>query len=178
MLLLTHQSTRIIHELYFPFTYQDPSHLLTLLLLTYLLYQPTSTYCMGQLLIRVLGYFSSTNYVRCCSLPYQPISHPRTRLLFIPFLGYVSLTNYATSHSHTSQHLIHQLGYFSFTYQTTSHSPTRLHFIHNLCYISSTTGTEAFSRPLTSVADPCLELMDPDPSIFIIDLQDANKKLI
>jgi hypothetical protein len=31
-------------------------------------------------------------------------------------------------------------------------------------------------------ADPCLLLMDPDPdadpSIFIIDLQDANKKLI
>jgi hypothetical protein len=26
-------------------------------------------------------------------------------------------------------------------------------------------------------ADPCLWLMDPDPSIFIIDLQDANKKL-
>ncbi len=27
-------------------------------------------------------------------------------------------------------------------------------------------------------SDPCLLLMDPDPSIFIIDLQDANKKLI
>ncbi len=27
-------------------------------------------------------------------------------------------------------------------------------------------------------ADPCLWLMDPDPSIFIIALQDANKKLI
>jgi hypothetical protein len=26
--------------------------------------------------------------------------------------------------------------------------------------------------------DPCLCLMDPDSSIFIIDLQDANKKLI
>ncbi len=26
--------------------------------------------------------------------------------------------------------------------------------------------------------DPCLWLMDPDPSIFIIDLQDANKKQI
>jgi hypothetical protein len=25
-------------------------------------------------------------------------------------------------------------------------------------------------------ADPCLCLMDPDPSIFIIDLQDTNKK--
>jgi hypothetical protein len=27
-------------------------------------------------------------------------------------------------------------------------------------------------------ADPCLWLMDPDPAIFVIDLQDANKKLI
>ncbi len=27
-------------------------------------------------------------------------------------------------------------------------------------------------------ADPCLWLMDPDPGIFVIDLQDANKKLI
>jgi hypothetical protein len=27
-------------------------------------------------------------------------------------------------------------------------------------------------------ADPCLRLMDPDPAIFIIDLQDANKKPI
>ncbi len=27
-------------------------------------------------------------------------------------------------------------------------------------------------------ADPCLWLMDPDPAIFFIDLQDANKKLI
>jgi hypothetical protein len=31
-------------------------------------------------------------------------------------------------------------------------------------------------------ADPCLRLMDPDPdsdpAIFVIDLQDANKKLI
>jgi hypothetical protein len=27
-------------------------------------------------------------------------------------------------------------------------------------------------------ADPCLWLMDPDPSIFIIDFQDVNKKLI
>ncbi len=27
-------------------------------------------------------------------------------------------------------------------------------------------------------ADPCLWLMDPDPSIFVIDLQDASKKLI
>jgi hypothetical protein len=25
-------------------------------------------------------------------------------------------------------------------------------------------------------ADPCLRLMDPDPAIFVIDLQDANKK--
>jgi len=29
-----------------------------------------------------------------------------------------------------------------------------------------------------SVADPCQFGVDPDPSIFIIDLQDANKKLI
>ncbi len=33
-----------------------------------------------------------------------------------------------------------------------------------------------------SVADPCLCLMDPDsdpdPAIFVVDLQDANKKLI
>jgi hypothetical protein len=27
-------------------------------------------------------------------------------------------------------------------------------------------------------ADPCLWLMDPDPSIFVIDLQDASKKII
>ncbi len=27
-------------------------------------------------------------------------------------------------------------------------------------------------------ADPCLWLMDPDPAIFVIDLQDANKKQI
>jgi hypothetical protein len=27
-------------------------------------------------------------------------------------------------------------------------------------------------------ADPCLCLMDPDPAIFVIDIQDANKKLI
>ncbi len=27
-------------------------------------------------------------------------------------------------------------------------------------------------------ADPCLWLMDPDPAIFVVDLQDANKKLI
>ncbi len=27
-------------------------------------------------------------------------------------------------------------------------------------------------------ADPCLWLMDPDPAIFVIDLQEANKKLI
>ncbi len=27
-------------------------------------------------------------------------------------------------------------------------------------------------------ADPCLLLMDPDPAILIIDLQDANKKII
>ncbi len=27
-------------------------------------------------------------------------------------------------------------------------------------------------------ADPCLWLIDPDPAIFVIDLQDANKKLI
>ncbi len=27
-------------------------------------------------------------------------------------------------------------------------------------------------------ADPCLLLMDPDPAIFVTDLQDANKKLI
>ncbi len=27
-------------------------------------------------------------------------------------------------------------------------------------------------------ADPCLWLMDPDPAVFVIDLQDANKKLI
>jgi hypothetical protein len=27
-------------------------------------------------------------------------------------------------------------------------------------------------------ADPCLWLMDPDPAIFVIDLQDAGKKLI
>jgi hypothetical protein len=27
-------------------------------------------------------------------------------------------------------------------------------------------------------ADPCLGLMDPDPAMFIIDLQDGNKKLI
>jgi hypothetical protein len=27
-------------------------------------------------------------------------------------------------------------------------------------------------------ADPCLWLMDPDPAIFIIDLQDASKKII
>jgi hypothetical protein len=27
-------------------------------------------------------------------------------------------------------------------------------------------------------ADPCLCLMDPDPAIFVIDLQDASKKLI
>jgi hypothetical protein len=27
-------------------------------------------------------------------------------------------------------------------------------------------------------ADPCLLLMDPDPGIFVIDLQAANKKLI
>jgi hypothetical protein len=26
-------------------------------------------------------------------------------------------------------------------------------------------------------ADPCLYLMDPDPAIFVIDLQDANQKL-
>ncbi len=26
-------------------------------------------------------------------------------------------------------------------------------------------------------ADPCLWLMDPDPAVFVIDLQDANKKL-
>jgi hypothetical protein len=26
--------------------------------------------------------------------------------------------------------------------------------------------------------DPCLLLMDPDPAIFVIDLQDASKKLI
>jgi hypothetical protein len=26
--------------------------------------------------------------------------------------------------------------------------------------------------------DPCLWLMDPDPATFVIDLQDANKKLI
>jgi hypothetical protein len=25
--------------------------------------------------------------------------------------------------------------------------------------------------------DPCLGLVDPDPAIFVIDLQDANKKL-
>ncbi len=27
-------------------------------------------------------------------------------------------------------------------------------------------------------ADPCLWLMDPDPAIFVIDLQDADRKLI
>ncbi len=27
-------------------------------------------------------------------------------------------------------------------------------------------------------ADPCICLVDPDPAIFVIDLQDANKKLI
>ncbi len=27
-------------------------------------------------------------------------------------------------------------------------------------------------------ADPCLWLMDPDPAVFVIDLQDASKKLI
>ncbi len=27
-------------------------------------------------------------------------------------------------------------------------------------------------------ADPCIWLMDPDPAIFVIDLQDASKKLI
>jgi hypothetical protein len=27
-------------------------------------------------------------------------------------------------------------------------------------------------------ADPCLWLMDPDPAIFVIDVQDASKKLI
>jgi hypothetical protein len=27
-------------------------------------------------------------------------------------------------------------------------------------------------------ADPCLRLMDPDPAIFVIYLQDANKKLV
>ncbi len=27
-------------------------------------------------------------------------------------------------------------------------------------------------------ADPCLLLMDPDPAIFVIDLQEANKKLV
>jgi hypothetical protein len=27
-------------------------------------------------------------------------------------------------------------------------------------------------------ADPCLSLMDPDPAIFVIEIQDANKKLI
>jgi hypothetical protein len=27
-------------------------------------------------------------------------------------------------------------------------------------------------------ADPCLRLMDPDPAIFVTDLQDANKKLM
>ncbi len=32
--------------------------------------------------------------------------------------------------------------------------------------------------PLSSVADPWHFSVDPDPSIFIIDLQDANKKLI
>ncbi len=35
---------------------------------------------------------------------------------------------------------------------------------------------------LPGSADPCLRLMepdsDPDPAIFVIDLQDANKKLI
>ncbi len=25
--------------------------------------------------------------------------------------------------------------------------------------------------------DPCLQLMDPDPAIFVIDFQDPNKKL-
>jgi hypothetical protein len=27
-------------------------------------------------------------------------------------------------------------------------------------------------------ADPCLRPMDPDPAIFVLDLQDANKKLL
>jgi hypothetical protein len=27
-------------------------------------------------------------------------------------------------------------------------------------------------------ADPCLRLMDPNPAIFVNDLQDASKKLI
>ncbi len=30
----------------------------------------------------------------------------------------------------------------------------------------------------SGTGDPCLWLMDPDPAIFIIDLQDANKKRI
>jgi hypothetical protein len=27
-------------------------------------------------------------------------------------------------------------------------------------------------------ADPFLRIMDPDPAVFVIDLQDSNKKLI
>jgi hypothetical protein len=27
-------------------------------------------------------------------------------------------------------------------------------------------------------ADPCLSLKDPDPAIFVVDIQDANKKIV
>jgi hypothetical protein len=37
-----------------------------------------------------------------------------------------------------------------------------------------------YPNTVTSVADPCLLLMDPDPdpAIFVIELQDVSKKLI
>ncbi len=34
------------------------------------------------------------------------------------------------------------------------------------------------SRSGSGSADPCLWLIDPDPAIFVVDLQDANKKVI
>ncbi len=43
---------------------------------------------------------------------------------------------------------------------------------HYWCESGSRSGSRSGS------ADPCLWLMDPDPSIFISGLQDANKKLI
>jgi hypothetical protein len=44
----------------------------------------------------------------------------------------------------------------------------------NQCSVSMTFWCGSRSKS----ADPCLWIMDPDLAIFIIDLQDANKKLI
>ncbi len=51
---------------------------------------------------------------------------------------------------------------------------------------NTTTGTTIYSSVTdpwhfgggSGSADPCLWLMDPDPAIFVIDLQDASKKQI